>query len=112
MEYLVGMLVPISGFSMIVLIVYFVSKYKSQTRLAIIEKGGNIEFPKKKMRYLEIGFAIIGFGIGLAIAAFTSTIPMPEESMILSNFAFPLIFGGLGLVSAYFIRRKLEKDNK
>lgn len=110
---MVEILIPLAFFASVVLIVYFLSKYKFQTRMAIIEKGGNIEFPKKKIRFLEIGFALIGLGIGLGIAATLGNANLPNDSIEMLNFAFPLLFGGLGLVIAFFTRRRLEqKDNK
>jgi len=106
-------LIPLAFFTSVVLIVYFLSKYKYLIKMAIIEKGGLVEFPKKRMPFLEIGYAFIGFGIGLAIYGSIINLKGYDPSMVFLGFGLPLVFGGLGLVIAFFTRRRLErKDNK
>lgn len=104
------LLVPITFFVLIVLVVFFTSKYSYQTKKAIIEKGGNIEFPKKKFPFLEIGLTALGIGLGLAFSVIPASVNISEDAKGLLTGAFILIFGGLGLVSAFYIRRKLEKN--
>ena len=112
MNHLVSFSVPIAFIAMVVLVVYFSAKFQYQTKKAIIEKGGNIEFPKKKFPILEIGCTILGVGLGLGVAALFQLTNFPGDSKDLLTGSFILLFGGAGLVSGYFIRRKLEKENK
>ena len=106
---IVGILVPISLFAMIGLIVYFVSKFSYQTKKAILDKGGNAEDFKKKYRLLDFGLLIVGFGIGLSLAVIPQTSNLAEEAKDLLVGACIFIFGGLGLLTAFFIRRKIDK---
>ncbi len=113
-NHLTEILVPIGAFSMLVLIVYFFTRYQYLTKKAIIEKGIDFDFSgqKKKFKALETGFAILGVGLGLVIAALLQGTTLPTDTKDLLTFALPLLFGGIGLVSAFFIRKKLEGDQQ
>jgi hypothetical protein len=50
----VEMFVPIAFCAMIVLVVYFTTKYNYQTKKALLEKGVNIELAKRRFPFLEI----------------------------------------------------------
>lgn len=108
-EILVPMLVPIAFFALIVLVVYFIAKYNYQIKKAIIDKGGNIEYKKRKFPFLEIGLTILGIGLGLAFAVIPQSSNLPEESKDLLVGACVLLFGGGGLISAFFIRKKIDE---
>lgn len=110
MEATTGILVPIAFFALIVLVVYFTSKYNYQIKKAILDKGGNIEVTKKKFPFLEIGLTILGIGLGLAVSVIPQSSNLPEDSKGLLIGACILIFGGLGLVSAFYIRKRIEKQ--
>lgn len=105
-------LVPLGFFTLIGLSVYFINKFKYQTRKAIIEKGGNITFPERKKPILEIAFTLVGLGIGLALSSLLEATSLVEDAQDKLTGAFIFIFSGLGLVTAIFIRRKLEKNEK
>jgi hypothetical protein len=105
----VEMFVPIAFFAMIVLLVYFTSKYNYQTKKALLEKGVNIELTKRRFPFLEIGFTAIGIGLGLALAVFPLASNLSEESKGLLIAAFTTLFGGVGLVTAFLIRRRLDE---
>ncbi len=60
MNRLVEAILPISAFTMIVLIIYFIAKYNYQTKKLIIESGKGIEFKRKRFPFFEIVFTIIG----------------------------------------------------
>ena len=102
--------IPITFFAAIVLIVYFTAKYSHATKKAILEKGGNIEITKKKFPFLEIGLTLLGVGLGLAVAAIPQSFDIETDLKGLLTAACILLFGGAGLVSAFFIRRKLDKQ--
>jgi len=114
LEVLTEILVPLGAFSMLVLIVYFFSRYQYLIKKAMIEKGMDFNFgaSKKKFKALESGFAVVGVGFGLIISSFFQSTTFPTDTKDLLTFALPLFFGGIGLVSAFFIRRKLEGDKQ
>jgi hypothetical protein len=111
MNAIIGELVPFAFFATVILIVFFSVKYRYQIRKAIIEKGGNIEFPKRKFYFLEFGSALLGVGLGLVIAAFIQSSGLNSDSKLMMSLALPTFFGGLGLVVAYSVRRKIDKEN-
>ena len=109
MKSLVEIFIPIAFFAAIVLIVYFTSKYNYQIKKAILDKGGNIELAKKRFPFLEIGLTILGIGLGLAISVIPQSSNLSEDSKDLLIGACILLFGGAGLVSAFFIRKRLDE---
>jgi hypothetical protein len=109
MASLVEIFVPIAFFALIVLVVYFTSKFNYQTKKAILDKGGNIELAKKKFPFLEIGLTVLGVGLGLAISVIPQASNLPEDSKDLLIGACVLFFGGGGLVSAFYIRKRLDE---
>lgn len=83
--------------------------FNYQIKKAILDKGGNIELAKNKFPFLEIGLTILGIGLGLAISVFPQSSNLPEDSKGLLIGACILLFGGAGLVSAFFIRKRLDE---
>lgn len=110
MNSLAEIFVPITFFSLIFLIVYFTSKFNYQIKKAILDKGGNIELTKRKFPFLEIGLTILGFGLGLAISVIPQSSNLSVDAKDLLTGGCILFFGGLGLVSAFFIKKKIEKQ--
>lgn len=106
---LVDIFVPISFFALIVLVVYFTAKFNYKTKKAILDKGGKIELDRKRFPFLEIGLTILGIGLGLAISVIPQSSSLPEDSKDLLIGACILLFGGAGLVSAFFIRKRLDE---
>lgn len=109
MSHLVEILVPLAFFALIVLVVFFTTKYNYKIKKAILEKGGNIELVKRKFPFLEIGLTILGIGLGLAVAVIPQSLNLPEDSKGLLIGACVLLFGGGGLVSAFFLRKKVDE---
>lgn len=105
----VEIFVPIAFFALVVLVVYFVSKFNYQTKKAILDKGGNIELTRKRFPFLEIGLTILGVGLGLGMSVIPQSSNLPEDSKDLLIGACILLFGGGGLVSAFFIRKRLDE---
>ena len=102
-------LIPIAFFAFIVLVVYFTAKFNYQTKKAIIDKGGNIELSKNKFPSLEIGLTILGIGLGLGLSVIPQSSSLPENSKELLVGACILLFGGLGLIVAFFTRKRLDE---
>jgi hypothetical protein len=103
------LLIPITLFASIAIIIIFLLKYNFQIKKAIIDKGGNIELANKKFPFLEIGLTILGIGVGLAVSVFPQLSNLPEDSKDLLIGACILLFGGSGLISAFFIRKKIDE---
>lgn len=101
--------VPIAAFLMVVAIVYLENKVK----MAMIEKGMNPAEHKRKRNQtnpsqtLKNGLLFVGAGLGLLLAiVFTQTFHMEDGSSTGVYFALIAIFGGAGLLGAYFYERK------
>jgi len=113
---LTGILVPIASLATILAIVYLVITAKNRERMAMIEKGVDpkdfITKPKTRSNSNGIitwGLLLVGIGLGLFLASLLVTYTnVPEEAAF---FACALLFGGLGLVLAYFITKK-SAENK
>jgi hypothetical protein len=133
METFFGVLVPISLFIGLFTMIVFLRKYENDERMAMIEKGMEPGVRKKSNGFGTLRFALLAIGVGLGIlVAFLilQAIPVDPESLkstlqviddehieynggdgigtaiYMSNI---LIFGGLGLLSAYLIARKQKK---
>ncbi|WP_316741734.1 DUF6249 domain-containing protein [Pedobacter antarcticus] len=110
MEYLVPITLFITGFAMIFGIRYLVNKEK----MAMIERGIN---PKdgqsapKPFISLKFGLLLVGLGLGILIALFTTIITkITEDQSVAVYFGCIGIFGGLGLIVSYWIEKQwLEK---
>lgn len=105
------MMIPISFFVSMVLIIYFVAKFNNKTKLAYIEKGGDIEFPKRKSLFLEFGATAVGLGLGLAMGGLFQSTHLPPESKGMLTAASALVFAGAGALVGFFIRRKIDAAN-
>ncbi len=109
MRELVEILIPIAFFSAVAVVICFITVYNYRTKKEILEKGGNIELPRKRFPLLEIGLAILGIGLGLVASSIVKASNLPAESKDLLIGACILLFGGGGLISAFFIRRNLDE---
>jgi len=102
-------LVPLAFFALVFLIFFYTARYNFQIKKEILERGGNIEMTKRKFPLLEIGLTALGVGLGLAVSVIPQSLNLPEESKGILIGASVLLFGGLGLVSAFIIRRRIDK---
>ena len=103
--------VPYAFFIMLACIVFVVSKYSYQTKKAIVENGGTLDqHPRKKAPFLEIGFIVLGVGLGLVLSVLPQSMDIPDEAKDSLVGACVLVCGGAGMISAFFIRRKLDAD--
>lgn len=90
---------------------------RRKERMAIIEKfnvaNGSIPdiskwFPQNKsFSALRIGLLLVGLGLGMGIALIMSCY-IPELNKEMASFALIMLFGGLGLVLAYFLEQKAK----
>ncbi len=109
-------LIPLAGilsmFGTLFGVVYLFLTTRNRERLAMIEKGidAKIFYEKKPKSYLviKIGMAAIGIGIGIFFGKLLVSAGMGEEMIA----AMMFVFGGIGLVIAYFIESKLRAGEK
>jgi len=99
--------VPVAAFLMVVAIVYLESKVK----MSMIEKGMNPSDSKRKRvnpsQTLKNGLLFVGAGLGLLLAIIiTNIFQLQGDSETGIFFGLIAIFGGSGLLGAYFYERK------
>ncbi len=99
--------IPVTFMVAAVIIVFFTLKFNHETRRLIIEKGGDVPI-RKRTNHLEGGLTMIGIGLGLGIASLLHSLNLPHQAHGLLTGACVLFFGGLGAISAFFVRRKLD----
>ncbi len=109
-------LIPLIVFGSMFAVVYVFLTTRNKERLALIEKGADATLfksgPGKNVFgvvVLNIALMAIGIGIGVLLASLFAQNGMKEEV------AFPaMIFigGGIGLLTGFFISRKLKDDKQ
>ncbi len=107
-------IVPIVLFAMIFGIVYIALSARNKERLALIEKGAEASIfntgkkvPGSGKWILKLGVVIIGVALGVLVGYLMESGGMDE------NVAFPasiFLFGGAGMVAAYFVGKKVNGD--
>lgn len=106
-------LIPLIIFSAIFGVVYVYLTTRNKERLALIEKGADASmFNTGKKNgigsiILNLALLAIGIGIGVLVGAGLAQAGMDDD---VSFPASIFIFGGLGLVTSFFVNRKLEKE--
>lgn len=110
-------IIPITFFASIFGIVYLYFMTRNKERLAMIEKGMDVSLLSKRqggkspLNYwvIKIGFLMIGLALGIIVATIAENNGMDEDQ------AYPsmiLLFGGLALISSYFVELKLRSKAK
>lgn len=102
----------VTGFALIFGLFYL----RSRENMALVEKGMNPrEFTNRPAPYrnLKWGLLMVGGGIGLFLAYIMSdyVLHIPNDNPVM-YFSLMAIFGGLGLITSYWIEKKqtLDKD--
>ena len=110
----VEIIVPVALFATIFGIVYVVISARNKERISLIEKGADAEiFHAKTRTYgkyvsLQFGLLVIGIAIGILLGAVLEEVGLEEEP---AYFSMIMLFGGLGLLTYYFIMRKIKPEN-
>lgn len=106
--------VPVSVFLMIIVLRYL----ENRENMAMIERGmdpkANKVVRKKDLdpsQTIKNGMMFVGAGIGLLLAIVTTTTFQMEDGTGV-YFALIAIFGGLGMLGAYFYERKNPSQNE
>jgi ABC-type Fe3+-siderophore transport system permease subunit len=106
---ILGILIPFAfiGFAFASLYVYLTTRNKE--RLALIEKGASSELFKTKAvpgsayRSFKLGLFLIGIALGIIAGYLLSEGGMQEEP---AYFSMIFLFGGIGLIAAFFLQKK------
>jgi len=108
MENLSDILIPLAFMAAVVLSLFFYFKTRHQERMAMIEKGFELQ-EKKTKTYLTLKTGI--FFIGIALGLFFGYLlnKNTEVDDVISFFVMVLLFGGISLVVNHFITMKLDK---
>jgi hypothetical protein len=99
--------VPIGFFLCLFAILYVYWSTRTKERLALIEKGVDAQIFKSapsKYALLKWGIVLIGAAIGV-IAGYGLSLLMDQH---VAYFAMIFLFGGIGLITAYLITKKLS----
>ena len=95
-------------------IIFVFLSTRNKERLALIEKGADAKLFNSGKTYsfgqiiLNLALLAIGIGIGVLTGSLFEQSGM-EEGVAFTSCIF--IFGGLGLMSSFFLNRKLLKDD-
>ncbi|MCF6356160.1 MAG: hypothetical protein L3J54_00015 [Draconibacterium sp.] len=106
-----GIFVPVSLFLMIFAILYVYYTTRSRERLALVEKGMDANIFKmdparRKMDLVKWGIFMIALAIGVVTGFLLSNV----INEVVAFFTMILLFGGLGLIVAYFVTNSLSKN--
>lgn len=107
-------IIPLSFFASIFGIVYVFLMTRNKERLAMIEKGMDVSLLHKKhgsqspisFWVIKLGFLMIGIALGILVGSMLANGVMNEDQSYPSMI---LLFGGLALVSSYFVEKKLRE---
>ena len=105
-----GIFVPIGFFLTLFAILYVYWTTSTKERLALVEKGIDANIFKrdpigKRLDLVKWGVFMIALAIGVAAGfAFSNVI-----NEVAAFFTMILLFGGLGLIVAYFVTKALAK---
>lgn len=108
-------IISVTFFLLVFAVFYIFITTRNKERMAMIEKGADPKLFQSVRR--SSGYAVFKWGlfmIGLALGILTGALfehfsELQPEPLY---FSMILIFGGLGLVLAYLLQGKLEKNRK
>ncbi len=105
-EEIIGGLVIVAG---AVTIVYLLAKYTYLIKKVQAEHGETPAKGTSKYKYLDIGCIVLALGLGVLTSSLYTLMELSEDTTDLLAWGTILIFGGLGLLAAHYVRTKLEK---
>lgn len=93
------------------LLTFYIQKARHNERMTMIEKGINImDYERKEGPFQDVlmwGLLAGGFGLGLFIGYSLMQFKIFNDDAIMGILA--ILFGGIGLIVYYFIRRNVDK---
>jgi preprotein translocase subunit YajC len=108
-------LVTLIIFSCIFGVIFIFLTTRNKERLALIENGADAKLFNSGKKYgfgqfiLNLALLAIGVGVGVLVGALFNNFGI-EEGIGFTSCIF--IFGGIGLMSSFFMNRKLDKEEK
>lgn len=107
----VEIIVPLGAFAMVFGIVYLAITSNHRQKIAMIEAGMNPKEEKEsKHSKIRTAFLFLLVPTGIFVGNLLADLyPIMEGKSMGLIFAF--LFGGIALVSAYFVERTFEKNN-
>lgn len=104
--------VPLAFFATVFGAMYVYYTTRNKERLALIEKGADPKLFKTKdagsaFRTLKFGLFFIGIAVGIMAGYMVGGAGMDE---VPAYFSMIFLFGGLALVSTYFLPQKRSED--
>lgn len=106
-----GILVPIAFFLMIFAVLYIYYTTRSKERIALTEKGTDASIYKladSKYHLLKWGVVLTTLSVGV-ISGYALSNVIDE---VAAFFTMILLFGGIGLLVAYFLTNALTKKEQ
>ena len=105
-----GVLTTLIMGTSLILIVFILAGYNYRLKKALAERGINPVGRKRKYTLLEIGCIVLNLGIGFGVCALYTTLKLPEDTYYFLVYATLFGFGGIGLITAHFIRNRFDRS--
>lgn len=107
-------LIPIAFFAVVFGIVYIIVAARNKERMALIQQGANPELFRNKFSFNQYnlfkwGLFLVGIAIGIIAGNILEVNLGLNEEVAYSSMI--LMFGGIALIVAYLLHKKLHKDN-
>lgn len=99
----IGAILLMSG---LVVVIYIIARYTYLVKKAMIESGHVPSRQTKGISYIDLGCIVGGVGCGLLFSSIFSVMNLDENTTDLLVWGTILIFGALGMILAYILRRK------
>ncbi len=90
-------------------IVFIIARYTYLVKKAAIENGLMSPPSDSKVKYIDIGCIVTGLGIGILVSSIYTEMDLTEDTTDLLVWGTISIFGGVSLIIAHFLRKRLEK---
>ena len=91
------------------LIFFIIARYTYLIRMEMIKQGIYLDNRSVKNKYLDVGCIAFGLGIGLLVSSIFTSMELTEDTTDLLVWGTILIFAAAGLITAHFIRKRLEE---
>jgi hypothetical protein len=113
MEEITGLVAVIGLFGGTILTIYFYLRARNKERMAMIEKGVELESkpkPSRPIRSLKMGMLSIGIALGIFLGHIVGSYTKIDE--VVAFFVMILLFGGIALSLNYILELKLKKGEE
>jgi hypothetical protein len=106
-------LIPLIIFGATFGIVYVIVSARHKEKMALIEKGADPTLFKRQLKFsqynvFKYGLLLVGIAVGIILAGIMAEIHLIND--VAAYFSSILFFGGLALIVAFLLRKKLDKE--